>query len=131
MPITCRFIPDHSLAVFTHVGDVSDEEFFTSYHQYLADPAFDKSGNLLIDLRTTTSTLRGTDALRKMADYMRGKLADVHTRPKVAVLAPNDLSFGLARMYEVFSDSIEWEFTVFRALDAALAWIGAPPDLFE
>jgi hypothetical protein len=32
-------------------------------------------------------------------------------------------------MYEVFTDSVPWDFTVFRVIDAALAWLGVPEDL--
>jgi hypothetical protein len=34
-------------------------------------------------------------------------------------------------MYEVFADSVPWDFTVFRAIDAALAWLNLPEDLVE
>ncbi|MBN2416215.1 hypothetical protein JXO52_10255 [bacterium] len=131
MPITCTFRPDCKLAVFSHIGDVPDDEFLMSYKRYIESPDFKKGWNLLIDLRRTTSTARGSDALRKMADFIKAQLAGIMVKPKVAVLAPTDLSFGLARMYEVFSDEIIWDFTVFRSLDAALAWVGAPEDLLD
>ncbi len=61
----------------------------------------------------------------------KSKLADSSTCPKVAVVAPNDLSFGLARMYDAFAGSIPWDFVAFRAVDAALAWLSAPENLMD
>jgi hypothetical protein len=58
-------------------------------------------------------------------------LSGITMRPRVAVVAPKDLSFGLARMYDAFADSIPWNFVVFRAMDAALAWLGLPEDLMD
>lgn len=52
-------------------------------------------------------------------------------RPKIAVIAPKDLSFGMARMFEAFSDTVPFNFGVFREIDAALAWLGVPENLLE
>jgi hypothetical protein len=131
MPITCDFRPDAKLAIFVHVGIVPDDEFLSSYRSFLEDPRFDPSFNLLVDLRRTSSTPRSSGALRTLAQFIRGVFRHNAVRPKVAVIAPEDLSFGLARMYEAFSESVLWEFAVFRAADAALAWLGAPEELMD
>jgi hypothetical protein len=131
MPITCDLMPDAGLAIFIHVGVVPDDEFLSSYRGFLEDPNFDNSFNLLVDLRRTCSSSRSTRALRALAEFIRGVYTDNTTRPKVAVVAPKDLSFGLARMYEVFSDSVLWDFAVFRAPDTALAWLRVPENLME
>jgi hypothetical protein len=52
-------------------------------------------------------------------------------KPKVAVVAPEDVSYGLARMYEGFTNDVPWEFVVFRAAAAALAWLGLPENLMD
>ncbi len=46
-------------------------------------------------------------------------------------MAPEDLTFGLARMYEAYAHSVPWEFKVFRAMDPALAWLGLPGSLLN
>ena len=85
--------------------------------------------NQLVDLREADSRSRGAPALRQLAEWVRTSLEGVKSRPKVAVVAPKDLSFGLARMYGCYSGIELWDFTVFRAIDAALAWLGMPEDL--
>jgi hypothetical protein len=42
----------------------------------------------------------------------------------VAIAAPQDLGFGLARMWEVFAGrETEWRISVFRSMDDANSWI--------
>lgn len=131
MPITCDFRPDVKLAVFSQVGVVPDDEFLSSYRRFLQDPRLSKSFNLLVDLRRTCSSSRSSGALRKLAEFMQEMYTDKTVLPKVAVIAPEDLSFGLARMYEVFTSHLSWDFAVFRAPDVALAWLRAPENLLD
>ena len=130
MPITYQLKPDEKLVIFVHAGAVTDYEFLSFYNVLLEDPRFDKSFNLLIDLRQTESSVRSVAALSEFADFMRRQFESTTARPKVAVVAPKDISFGLARMYEVFGD-VSWEFEVFRTADAALAWLGLSEDLIN
>ena len=65
--------------------------------------------------------------------YARIQFSETSAHPKVAIVAPNDLVFGLARMYEVFSEleKVPWDLVVFRAVDAALAWLGLSDDFLD
>lgn len=131
MPITYQLKPDERLVVLVHVGVVTDDEFLSFYKALYEDARFDKSFNLLVDLRQTESSVRSAAALNEFADFVRGQYVSTTAPPKVAVVAPEDISFGLARMYEFFSGTVPWEFVVFREADAALAWLGLPEDLME
>ncbi len=46
---------------------------------------------------------------------------------KIAIVAPNDFTYGLARMYETFrhlNERSKREVRVFRSMQDALAWLG-------
>ena len=131
MPITFHFHPEANLVIAVHVGTVADDEFLSSYKALYEDPRFDLSSDRLVDLRRTDSSARSTAALRAFAAFAREKHRDTTPRPRFAVIAPRDLSFGLARMYEVFGEGPETEFVVFREADAALAWLRLPEDLAD
>jgi hypothetical protein len=131
MPITFHFKPEAKLIICVHTGKVQDDEFMMRYKSIFEEKMFTPGTNLLIDLRQTDSSPRSSEGLRRFADFAKSKLAGAGMRPKVAVVAPTDLSFGLARMYEAFADSIPWDFVMFRAVDAALAWLRAPQDLMD
>ena len=129
MPITCHFHPDAELVVLTHTGAVTDEEFLATYRGFIADPRLDKSFDLLVDLRNSDSSGRTPATLREFAGIVQRHYAGQTERPKAAVIAPRDLSYGLARVYEAYSDISTMELVVFRALDAALEWLGVPDTL--
>jgi hypothetical protein len=124
MPITSQIEPEQQLAVFWHVGDVPDEELLTFYGEFLDDPRAADCLNLLVHLEETRSTGRSSQALRALAGLLeeRWTASDPHRR--VAVVAPIDVSYGLARMYEALSDRVPWEFCVFRDVAAARVWLG-------
>ena len=123
MPITAHFRPEANLIVLVHAGVVSDDEFVSSYKAIYEDVRFDKSSKILVDLRHTESSVRSSATLRRFAEFMELKFKDISVHPKVAVVAPEDVSFGLARMYQVFSHKVQWEFQVFRSTEKALAWL--------
>ena len=129
MPISYHIRPDLRLTISTHVGVVPDHEFLQSYEALYADDAFDLSFDRLVDLRQADSRARSADALRRIAAIVVDQYRDTQLRPKTAVLAPSSLSFGLSRMYEAFASAVPGEFVVFRATDAALAWLGVEPDV--
>ena len=129
MTIESLVRPEHKLAIFVQTGRVPDDEFLAFYNSFFESDAFKPPMNILVDLRETSSSSRSPEALLRFAESGKAKLADITASTKVAVVAPKDLSFGLARLYEVLSDSVDWNFVVFRAMDAALAWLGLPEDL--
>ncbi len=131
MPIKYQLKPDERLVILIHVGAVPDDEFLSFYKALYEDSRFDKSFNILVDLRQTESSVRSSATLNDFADFIRKQYVSTTARPKVAVVAPEDISFGLARMYETFSADVPWEFSVFRAADAALAWLGLSENLMN
>jgi hypothetical protein len=126
MPIICDTKPDEQLVVFRHIGDVPDSEFLTSYKEFFLSADVTDALKLLVDLRQTKSAHRSSGALQALSEFLKEVYRDSEKQPKVAIIAPSDLSFGLARMYEMFSFEVPWEFVVFRDDEAAQAWLDNP-----
>ena len=131
MPIEFHFRPDEKLVICMHVGTVNDDDFIASYKGLFENDRFDSSLNLLVDLRQTDSSQRSTDALQRFAFLAQTKYQNSSAHPKVAVVAPKALSFGLARRAEAFSHTVPWDFTVFYSEADALGWLGAPDNLLN
>ena len=131
MPIACQVRRDDRLIIVSHSWAIPDSEFLASYARLLADEDIDKSYDVLIDLRQSDSSQRTSATLREFAELVRQHYTETTKRPKVAVVAPGDLSFGLARMYEAYSDIATMEFAVFRDIGAATSWLGAPAGLLS
>ncbi|GAB6095826.1 hypothetical protein JCM14469_20790 [Desulfatiferula olefinivorans] len=57
-------------------------------------------------------------------------LAEARQSGKTAIVVPQDLSFGMGRMYETMTEIESFATTnrSFRSLDAAKDWLGIPPE---
>ncbi len=124
MPIILDCRPDQQFVIFRHIGAVPDDEFLAFYKKFFEDPKAADYLNVLVDLEGASSVVRSSEALQSLADFLSFELTESPGRRKVAVIAPADVSFGLARMYEAFSSDVPWEFAVFRDRGAALDWLG-------
>lgn len=124
MPIDFELDPDRQLVTFHHVGDVTDDELLTFYKEFFDGPKTGDYLKLLILLEQTKSFGRSSAALRSLAEILQEASERDPAERKAAVVAPEDHSFGMARMYEAFSGSVPWEFRVFRDRDEARIWLG-------
>ena len=63
----------------------------------------------------------------EMAKLFRHLTTKKKNRPagKTAIVAPDDLRFGMSRMAEAFAEieKLPWEMKAFRSIDEAIAWI--------
>ena len=129
MPITSKIIPESNLIIFTHIGGISDNEFLDYYWQVFKANTFDPTKKALIDLRKADSKPRSTDTLRQFSGLVKGHIKNSSLPAKIAIVAPKALTFGLARMYQAYTDTVSWDLVVFHAIDAALAWLKVPEDI--
>ena len=132
MPITIHFRPEENVAICVHIGVTPDNEFLATMEGMCKDDLFSISMNRLIDVRqATTHGSRSASALRQLGVFMSSRYPKTDTHPKIAVIAPTDINFGISRMYQAYADEVPWDFVVFRAVDAALAWLGLPEDFMD
>lgn len=126
MPIEYRLNAAARRFECTHVGAVPDEQFMATYQRMYADPAFDGSFDILVDLTQAESSPRGVGALKMIADLGRERHGGGERVPRIAIVASADLSFGLARMYEGLAVEVPANVRVFRELARAVAWLDEP-----
>ena len=131
MPVIFDFKSEHNLVICRHFGTVDDKEFLNSYRSLFESGRFDPSMDLVVDLRRADSSKRSQEAIREFAEYLKRWMQKTEKKSRVVVIAPRDVSFGLARMYEAYSESAHIDFTVFREADAALESLGIPEDALQ
>jgi hypothetical protein len=131
MPITFNFRAESNLVICTQKGAIPDEELVTSYKSLFDHELFANNMNLLVDLRSSISVPRSTEALIQFGQFTKAHFTKTERRPKIAVVAPNDLTFGLARMYQGHIAEGDFDFATFRAPDTASAWLGVPEHLLD
>jgi hypothetical protein len=116
-------IDSEKLNWIRHQGLTTDESFLEFYTMFYRNDEVDRSYNQLIDLRSATSSNRSPQALQQLAEMTKQSRIGDESTPKIAVVAPERLTFGLARMYDAYSDLISWKFVIFRHISAAVAWL--------
>lgn len=82
--------------------------------------------NELIDMSQVAQIVRPpADRVRQLAQLSAAK--DPPTgRSRFAIVAPQDVAFGIGRMYEAYRESAHGtkEVGVFRTIESALTWLG-------
>lgn len=120
MPISYSIRGD--LVVVEAVGTYEPEDVARRFVEALADPACPAEVVLIYDV-TASSALasRNTEQIRYAAEFL-GQYA-ARLRGRCAVVATQDIHFGLARMGAAYSEAVGVEVGVFRTRDEAIAWL--------
>ncbi len=125
MPIHSEILKSRKLIVTKVEGFLTLKEFTRKQKLLSEDPEFDPGHDHLFDMSGVTGVEDITASMLK--DISSVRIFSESSRR--AVVAPGDLEFGLSRMYEVFSHSTDDNFSVFRNVEDALAWLERRQDI--
>jgi hypothetical protein len=132
MPIVFHFRPEVNLVICVHKGNRPDDEFLSASKSLYENDLFNLSMNRLVDMRQAKNfESRSSTVLQQLSEFVKMQFTETNAHPKIAIIAPEDISFGLSRMYETYTDSVPWDLVVFRSVDTALAWLGLPEDFMD
>jgi hypothetical protein len=109
------------------VGTYEPEDILRQFEAALAEAPTQDKVALLVD--TTKSEVLGTRTpgqIRLVAQALAPYAERIGGR--CAIVATEDIHFGLSRMGSVYSESVGVETEVFRTEDEALAWLGVRAD---
>jgi len=113
-------------------GVLTDADVLEGYAAVLADPAYDAALDMVFDcsdvewLAVAPSTIKQIAELVALAD--RAIPAGVH--PRAAIVAPADVAFGMARMYQARREAQDAprQYFVCRTMAEARSWLGLAED---
>ncbi len=121
MPI--RYRVDHARGIVhtTLEGEISAEDLWQHATALASDPDT-RECNELADLTGITGATASAGDVRAMGMQL---LKSDTNRPggKFAMVAPTDVSFGMARLYQAHREHPSIEIRVFREREEALAWL--------
>jgi hypothetical protein len=119
MPVTYRFNGD--ILEMTFQGDCPPDDVIRTFHDALDDPACPPTFFMLIDVsRSSSLATRATEDIIRVAAYL-GPFKDRVKR--AAVVAAEDVHFGLSRLGAVYSESAGVLTNVFRSHDEGMDWL--------
>lgn len=127
MPIAAHLFPEPQLLVSQFVGTITDDMFVRYYQELLASDDGSKDIPELVDLRSAVRFSPTARAFSLIGDLVARIYKPTDPRPAItprcAVLAPSDLAFGIARMYQLGTSPEAIDLQVFRDLRSALSWL--------
>ncbi len=132
MPIRLRVDPVRKVNYTTATGVITDADLRQACASVVASPEYDPSADHIFDghaierLEVTPDTLQEAAQLFARTD----RLIPGGRRPRVAIVAPADATFGLARMYEAYRAMAPSpkRYLVCRTMEEARRWLGLPDD---
>ncbi len=119
MPFFYKIDKERKLVMSTAAGELIKDEVLTLQDQLRKDPDFDPNFSQLSDLtHVTAMNITGAE-MQELAERTA-----FSPKARRAVIASNDLAFGLARMFEQIREAKgDLGIRVFRKLEDALDWI--------
>jgi len=119
MPIECALI--NGVIHTVVAGCVTDEELLSYYTR----PFFRQYQGLwreLVDGRLVKDMSVSAHGQRQLAEFTTANAARL-CGGRVAMLASDDVTYGMFRMWEMQREGLGFEVHVFRDFEAALAWL--------
>ena len=125
MSVKHRIIEEYGIVYSTLADDVNDEGLLVSYKQLYENKRWKPGFHEIADFRYATRvdgiTPKGLHSLALMVQhYTSGKCAGF----KTAIIAPDTMPSGFARIYQIFTEGAEEHVEIHRDIGEALKWIG-------
>lgn len=124
MSITFRINHKDNYFVSSFKGLVTDAELLNSFKAFYESEQWVPGMNELTDLSEGDGSQLTIDGLQRLAIFTEQIFKKNAIKfSKTAVYAPEDLSFGLSRMYEGMIYESPENFQVFRNIEKAKSWL--------
>ncbi len=127
MPLSSTTHASKHLIVTRAGVSLNLDNFLQHYGALPKQPEYDAHFDEIVDLTEVATVDLSAQEIQRFAQMPVGS-DDEPVNVKIAVIAPGDLEFALARMYEMYaSGNPTLTVSVFRDRRDAEAWIGVSP----
>ena len=128
MPLDYRIDPERRVVIATASRILSGDDVF-AYQREVWSRSELAGYDEIVDLGPVQElVMASVDRVRQLAEL--ASAMDVPgSSSKLAIVAPQDLAYGFARMFETYramNPSGQKAVSVFRSMQAALDWLGVP-----
>lgn len=132
--ITFRIDAEHRVLVIRITDDARYDDTLRRYRELLESGAVHPSDRIVTDLRPLRTNPMTSESVRGVASLMQGfraRLEPDAPKPKTAIVAGNDVTFGLGRQYAQMAHDVRAEIEVFRDAPAACVWLDLDEDFLD
>jgi hypothetical protein len=121
MALSYRIDAELGIVVVTTTGAPTNEEQQAFYRRLGADVALPRPLRLLDDRRGLTRTA-DTQQVRRSSE-LAAELGTQLEGARIAVVVPRAAAYGMARMFQAYTDKLPFELDAFFELEPALVWL--------
>jgi hypothetical protein len=119
MPAFYKIDKERRLVLSSASGILTSSDALSHQQRLASDPDFDPSFSQIADFTQVSQIRLSPDDIRQLAQR---SIFSPHSRR--AIIVPNDLAYGFARMFEMLrEDQGDVGTRVFRTLEEALNWV--------
>ncbi|MCK4775459.1 MAG: STAS/SEC14 domain-containing protein [Candidatus Krumholzibacteria bacterium] len=122
MSIKYEIEPRKGVILTTVSGTVTEEEVTKYLGEVFLHPKRGHPYREIFDLRDVTKFDVDMEGARRIVAFAKHYQAHWENG-QVALVAPRDYEFGMARVIGAYADDMPFEFRVFRNMNDAKAWI--------
>ncbi len=122
MPISVLWLEEHHGVQFTGSGLLTGEECLRANRQVIKDSRLATLRFQIVDLSAVEHYEISAAESRDLAT-MDIQAAAIASGVRVAMICPDDLVFGMSRLYAGHT-SPNWQVEVFRQREEAIEWLG-------
>ncbi len=123
MSVEISFLDHEAGLRLTCTGTMNGSELLESNHKLLKLPV-QTCKYVLVQFQESATLVASADEIRQVAELDK-LAAPCNPNVVIAVVAPTDAIFGLARMWSVFAEEFGWRTMVFRRRPDAEQWINS------
>jgi hypothetical protein len=115
-----RRASDPDVTIATCAGVLDLDEARAGAEAIWSNPAY-RANPVVLDFRQARLGVSAAD-MRSLADFILAEQPPSGRPPRLALVAPGDLDFGLSRIFAAYRDHPSTEVAVFRDFDEAVTW---------
>jgi hypothetical protein len=121
MPISSKIDLDNDIKIFAATGKLTFDEAMLEVKKFYHHPI----KNVMWDLRNVSDLKFSTEEVVELAGFDQRSESSSRINGKTAIVASQDLIYGLGRMFQSLSEFNAVPFTVmiFRSMEEAQEWI--------
>ena len=123
MPISYRIDSRCNLVLTTADGVLTDDDVLDHKRKLTADPNFKAGMCEITDIRDVTEFRVTVEGVNKMVATDSANASGL-AEYKLAIIAKQDVVFGMARMYQTLTEGNVPNVRVFRDHEEAARWLG-------
>ena len=121
MPISSEIDLDKDIKIFTASGKLTFDEAMLEIKKFYDQP----TKNVMWDLRNVSDVKLSTEEVIEMAGLDQRTESSSRIDGKTAIVASQDLIFGLGRMFQSLSEfnAVPFDVMIFRSINEAQDWL--------